>query len=77
MDKDFLKEKIAYYKLWITILTTIDVSVIAWFFNNYNKINYIKFSFLWITIFTGIIATIILNKKARNYLKKLGENYGN
>jgi hypothetical protein len=30
MNSNFLKEKIAYYKFWLTFFITADASIIAW-----------------------------------------------
>jgi hypothetical protein len=75
MDKYF-EQKIAYYKLWITIITAMDASIIAWFFNNYCKLSMIKYSFIWIIVLVFIIGTAVLNSKTGKLIDRLGEKNG-
>lgn len=71
MNINFLKEKIAYYKLWITILTTIDAGIIAWGYNNLRTLSSLSFIFIGFVILslTGIF--LIINQKTRIFLKKM------
>ena len=62
MSKDFLKEKISWYKLLFTILVTVLIGNISWFMGNYQ-------SFAKIII----IADGIVVYKIRFYLKKMEE----
>jgi len=76
MDKDFLKEKINYYKFWLAFIITADVSIMAWGYNHFKTLSVINFIFI-IFIFISLTTTIaILNKKTRNFLKNL-EDYKN
>ncbi|OGH95823.1 MAG: hypothetical protein A2104_04680 [Candidatus Melainabacteria bacterium GWF2_32_7] len=69
MDKDFLKEKIAFYKLWLTFLVTMDASTMAWFFNNANKIHILKVIITIVVIVALTIFILILIKKTRKHIK--------
>lgn len=42
MDKNYLSEKVGYFKLLMTILATVDIGVIAWFFQNMDKVKGLK-----------------------------------
>ena len=77
MDKDYLKEKIAYYKLWITILTTIDASIIAWFFKNYGVMSGFKFISIELLILIATLMIFILNAKTKKFLERIGDKNGN
>jgi len=69
MDK--LKEKIAYLKLWLTFLVTIDASVSAWLFNNAGKVNPVKFNicFIMISLVTGLI--FFIHRKTYKTIKNM------
>jgi len=73
MNEKHIIEKISFYKLWLTLLVTIDAGTTAWFFNNAQKIGLLKIIIAVFTIFliSGIV--IILNWKARKMIKKLEE----
>lgn len=73
MNEKYLVEKIGYYKLLATILSTIDVGVIAWFFQNFEKIPFIKMSIGSYTIGVLTIVTIIINYKIYKTIKLLKE----
>ena len=74
MDKDFLKEKIGFYKLWLTFLVTMDASTMAWFFNNADKIYIVKVIITIAVIVALTVFILILIKKARKNIKlMLGE----
>ena len=71
MDKDFLKEKIAYYKLWITIFTTINAGMIAWIYKNLKTLSVLNFVLVAFIIFLFVCSLLIINEKARIFLSKL------
>jgi hypothetical protein len=73
MNDDFLKEKIGFYKLWLTFLYPTDASLIVWFYNNYAKLNTVKFYFILIALTVITFVLLIINNKARNFLLKLGD----
>ena len=37
-DIDYIKEMIGYYKFWLAIFITVDISCMGWLFNMYNKV---------------------------------------
>ncbi len=71
MDK-IKEKKIDYLKLWLTFLVTIDVGLIAWFFNNINQIGLYKFIICLCSIIT--ISTFIpfIHCKIYKLIKSLG-----
>ena len=74
MNKELIKEKIAWYKLLFTVLVTLTVVCTGWFVANYfNPVRaFVVIDIIFIIVFlTGIIASIT---KIRFYFKKLGEN---
>lgn len=73
MYKDYLKEKISFYKLWLTFFVTIDASITAWFFNNADKISLFKIIIVVISIVIVTVSITILTRKARKTIKNLGE----
>lgn len=73
MKKDFLKEKIGFYKLWLTFLYPTDASLIVWFYNNYVKLSSVKFYFILIALALITFILLIINSKARKFLTKLEE----
>ena len=76
MDKDFLKEKINYYKFWLTFIITADASIMAWGYNHFKILTVTNFLFLFFIISGLTCAIVMINKKARIFLKKL-EDYKN
>jgi len=73
MNKDFIKEKIAWYKLLFTVLVTLVVGSVGWFATNYSKA-ILFFVISDIIIFTGFSIGIIISiAKIRLFLRKLGE----
>jgi len=60
MNSKKIEEKLNNYRLFLTILSTIDVACIAWFVSNYNKVFrlIIYYDFFIITIITGIILAL-------------------
>ena len=73
MNINFIKEKIAYYKLWLTFLVAINAGVIAWTFNNYIKINSIRFFVVYFTILVISYAIIVINQKTRRFIDRIGD----
>lgn len=69
MDKDFLKEKLTWLRLWLTYAVTIEAACIAWFVSNYDKAAMI-FVYSDIIVVLGlVICTIVLNQKIRKNIK--------
>jgi len=69
MDKDFLKEKIGFYKLLLTFIVTMDASTMAWVFNNFSKISGLKVIITIAVIVTLTVFILILIKKTRKNIK--------
>lgn len=71
MNDKFITTKTDFYKLWITLLVTINAGATAWFFNNFNTIGLIKFIIVLSMIVLVDLIVLILNHKARTIIKKL------
>ena len=70
---DEIKEDIGWLKVIFGILTAVDISLLGWLAQNY-KTSEISLSILTlIIIFCCTIGIIIVNKKAYNKIKELGE----
>ncbi|OGI00018.1 MAG: hypothetical protein A2039_02295 [Candidatus Melainabacteria bacterium GWA2_34_9] len=69
MDKDFLKEKLIFLRLWLTFVITIESACIAWFVANYNKVVKIFVYADIILVLTLFISTFIINQKIRKNIK--------
>lgn len=76
MDKDFLKEKINYYKFWLAFIITADLSTVAWLYKNFKILSVLNFLCLFLTLVALTSTIIVINKKARKFLKKM-EDYKN
>jgi hypothetical protein len=69
MDKEFIKEKLTWLRLWLTFAVTISSACIAWFVANYNKaVKIFIYADILVIIFLFISATII-NQKIRKNIK--------
>jgi len=70
---DEIKEDIGWLKIIFGILTAIDISLLGWIAQNYDKAALL---FLLFTIFIIIVCTlgiIYVNKKAYEKIKELGD----
>lgn len=73
MSKNFIKQKVAYYKLWLALLVAIDSGVIVWTFNNYVKIGSIKFCLVYSVILCVSYAIIVINQKTKRLINRIGD----
>ena len=72
MGENFLKEKVAYYKLWVALLYTTYVGLIAWAFNNFGEISGFRFILVYFVILAVSSAIIIINQKTRIFIGRIG-----
>jgi len=77
MDKEFLKEKVSYYRLWLVFLYPSGVSLLVWIFNNYAKISAVKLCVTGLLLVGLFVVIAIFNRKMRKLLKKLEIYNGN
>lgn len=72
--KDFLKEKLSWYKLLNTLLITLTAGMIGWLVSNYKVADVwlVYFSIFGVILFSLIIS--ICYYKVRFYLSKLEVN---
>lgn len=71
MDK-MKEKKIDYLKLWLTFFVTIDVGLIAWFFNNFDKNDLLKASFCLVPIIIISTAVPFIHFKIYKLIKSIG-----
>lgn len=71
MNKDFLKEKISFIKLWTTILMAIVVGSTAWVVNNLDKILVSLSIATIIMVIIFIIIVLLLTRKAYRLIKEM------
>lgn len=77
MNTDYLKEKIAYYKFWLTFFITADASLIAWGYNHFKIWLPSDFIIINFTIFLLTLVILVINKKSKIFLEKLEDINGN
>jgi hypothetical protein len=53
-EADVLKEKIAYLKLWLSIMVVTDISLVGWLLGNYTVAN-------WALIVGDVVAIFIIS----------------
>lgn len=73
MSESYIKEKVAYYKLWLTLFVAIDSGIIAWAFNNYVKIGSIRFFMVYFAIILVTSSIIAINQKTRRFIERMGD----
>lgn len=73
MNEKHVIEKVSFYKLWLTFFVTMEASIVAWFFNNANKIELSKIIIVACTTALFAIVIAILTYKSRKMIKKLEE----
>ena len=56
---DVLKEKIAYLKLWLSIVVVTDISLVGWLLGNYTVAN-------WALIIRDMVAVFVSNRKSND-----------
>lgn len=71
MDK-VKEKKIDYLKLWLTMLVTIDVGLMAWFFNNAVEIGVFRFCICLIPILVISVFIPFIHIKTYRLIKSLG-----
>lgn len=69
MDKEFLKEKLTWFRLWLTFLLAVEAACIAWFVANFTQTAKF-FVYADIIVIFGLAFTIILiNQKIHKNIK--------
>jgi hypothetical protein len=72
MDKDSIKEKIGFLKLWLTFFVTMDASSVAWFINNLGRVQLFKLRLAVLAIFILTPIIIFINNKTYKLIKNIG-----
>jgi hypothetical protein len=68
-----IKEKIAYLKLWLTFLVTVDIGSVAWLFNRDIVFFRPKFIAASVLIFIVTIIIAFIHKKIYKIIKNIGD----
>lgn len=71
MNESYLKERIAYYKLWLTFLYPTAASLVVWAYHNIAKIKFANFILISLTVVLIIYSILRFNYKTRKFLRKL------
>ena len=64
---DEIKEEIGWLKIMFGILTAIDILLLGWLAQNYEKASFVLLIIAFVIIIISTIAIVVVNKKA--YLK--------
>ena len=67
------EKKIEYLKLWLTFLVTIDVGLIAWFFNNIMQMGIIRLIICLVPLILISIFIPFIHIKTYKLIKSLGD----
>ncbi len=72
---DKIKEQIGWLKIIFGILVAIDISILGWLANNYDKedISLIKIAIGLVLVAIVTLSIVITNKKAMNKIDELEE----
>ena len=69
---DELKEEISYLKFWLGIIVATNIGLIGWLVNNYEKSFYKSIADI-VAIFILTLTIVVLNKKIKEKIKKIGD----
>ncbi len=70
-NEEYYKQKVSYYRQWLTLFFAVEVGCIAWFVTNFNKA-YKEFLTLDVFVILGLTSVLVfLNLKIRDYIKRL------
>ena len=69
---DEIKEEINYLKFWLGIIVVTNIGLVGWLVNNYEK-SFYKALAAVLAIFILSITIVILNKKIKLKIKKIGD----
>lgn len=70
---DRLKEDLAWLKLFFAAFLAVDVSVIAWLAQNYNKAETVIIAGAFIVIFVLTISLVFVTRRAYKRIEQLEE----
>ena len=71
MKRNYLKEKLIWLRLWLTILVTLISACFAWLINSFSKASKILTFSDTAFIFVLLIILFTINQKIRNYLQHM------
>jgi hypothetical protein len=72
-EKDILKEKIAYLKLWLGIFAVTDISLIGWLITQYESAKPILIGADAIAILSMTVAIFVLHKRIEREIERSRE----
>ncbi|MBI1987909.1 MAG: hypothetical protein HYS70_06150 [Nitrospinae bacterium] len=70
---DVLKEKIAYLKLWLSIMVVTDISLVGWLLGNYTVANRVLIIGDVVAIFVISFGIYVLHKRIEKEIERLKE----
>lgn len=72
-ELDILKEKIAYLKLWLSIMVVTDISLVGWLLANYAVANWALIVGDMVAIFVMSFGIYVLHKRIEKEIERLKE----
>ena len=72
-EVDVLKEKIAYLKLWLSIMVVTDISLVGWLLGNYTVANWALIVGDVVAIFIISFGIYVLHKRIEKEIERLKE----
>ena len=70
---DVLKEKIAYLKLWLSIIVVTDISLVGWLLGNYTVANWALIVGDVVAVFVVSYGIYVLHKHIEKEIERLKE----
>lgn len=70
---DELKEEIGWLKVLFGIFVAIDVSLLGWLAQNYDKAEFVLLSSALVMVSLLTIGTVVVNRKAYQKMKEIGD----
>ena len=68
-----LKEKIAYLKLWLSVMVVTDISLVGWLLGNYTGANWALITGDVVAIFVISFGIYVLHKRIEKEIERLKE----
>ena len=72
-ELDVLKEKIAYLKLWLSVMVVTDISLVGWLLGNYTGANWALITGDVVAIFVISFGIYVLHKRIEKEIERLKE----
>ena len=72
-ELDVLKEKIAYLKLWLSVMVVTDISLVGWLLGSYSVANWALIAGDVVAIFVISFGIYVLHKRIEKEIERLKE----